>query len=129
MFNLNNNYFIRKKDQKLLKQFETHLLNQNILYPFHPIRHINCEFINFINSTWKDLLLDFVMQPQLRKAIFNELIIISYKYLAKNKYDIDDYFLRRNWINLINLSYRNNIITDIPSFLTKVEEANKLNFN
>ena len=47
MFNLNNNYFIRKKDQKLLKQFETHLLNQNILYPFHPIRHINCEFINF----------------------------------------------------------------------------------
>ena len=66
------------------------------------------------------------MQPQLRKAIFNELIIISYKYLAKNKYDIDDYFLRRNWINLINLSYRNNIITDIPSFLTKVEEANKV---
>ena len=61
MFNLNNNYFIRKKDQKLLKQFETHLLNQNILYPFHPIRHINCEFIN---STGKDLLLDFVMQPE-----------------------------------------------------------------
>ena len=42
---------------------------------------------------------------------------------------IDDYFLRKNWVNLINVSYTNDIITDVSSFLTKIDEANKLEFN
>lgn len=49
MINLSNNdYQISKKDQKLLRQFEKQVLNSQILYPFHPIRHINCEFFHFI---------------------------------------------------------------------------------
>ena len=65
MINLNNNdYQISKKDQKLLRQFEKQVLNSQILYPFHPIRHINCEFFYFIKGSGKDLLLDFVMQPK-----------------------------------------------------------------
>ena len=41
MINLDSNdYVINKKDQKLLKQFEKQVLNSQILYPFHQIRHI-----------------------------------------------------------------------------------------
>ena len=82
-----------------------------------------------IKGAGKDLLLDFVMQPQKRNLIFSELLFISYKYLTKVRYDIDDYFLRKNWVNLINVSYTNDIITDVSSFLTKIDEANKLEFN
>lgn len=130
MINLSNNdYQISKKDQKLLRQFEKQALNSQILYPFHPIRHINCEFFHFIKSSGKDLLIDFVMQPQKRNLIFSELLFISYKYLTKVRYGIDDYFLRKNWVNLINVSYTNDIITNVSSFLTKIDEANKLEFN
>ncbi|WP_308555065.1 hypothetical protein [uncultured Lactobacillus sp.] len=128
MFNLNNSYSIDVKDKQLLKQFEHQLLDQNIYYPFHPIRHINCEFIHFVKGSGKDLLTDFVMHPQLRESIFNELVYISYRYLAITKYDVDDYFLRKNLVNLINLSYNSNII-DVPTFLNKIDEANKMNFN
>ena len=86
-------------------------------------------FFHFIKGSGKDLLLDFVMQPQKRNLIFSELLFISYKYLTKVRYDIDDYFLRKNWVNLINVSYTNDIITDVSSFLTKIDEANKLEFN
>lgn len=130
MINLSNNdYQISKKDQKLLRQFEKQVLNSQILYPFHPIRHINCEFFHFIKSSGKDLLIDFVMQPQKRNLIFSELLFISYKYLTKVRYVIDDYFLRKNWVNLINVSYTNDFITNVSSFLTKIDEANKLEFN
>lgn len=130
MISLNNNsYAISEKDQKLLKQFEKQVLSSQILYPFYPIRHINYEFFHFIKGSGKDLLLDFVMQPQKHNVIFSELLFISYKYLTKVRYDIDDYFLRKNWINLINVSYTNDIITDVSSFLTKIDEANKLEFN
>lgn len=130
MINLNNSsYEISKKDQKLLKQFEKQVLSSQILYPFYPIRHINYEFFHFIKGSGKDLLLDFVMQPQKHNVIFSELLFISYKYLTKVRYNIDDYFLRKNWINLINVSYTNDIITDVSSFLTKIDEANKLEFN
>ena len=130
MINLDSNdYVINKKDQKLLKQFEKQVLNSQILYPFHPFRHINCEFFHFIKGSGKDLLLDSVMQPKKSNVIFSELLFISYKYLAKVRYDIDDYFLRKNWVNLINVLYTNDIITDVSSFLTKIDEANKLEFN
>lgn len=128
MFNVNNSYSLNKRDKQLLKQLKHQLLDQNIYYPFHPIRHINCEFIYFVKGSGKDLLNDFVIHPQLRESIFNELIYISYQYLAINKYDVDDRFLRKNLVNLINLSYSSNII-DVPSFLNKIDQANKLNFN
>lgn len=54
MINLDSNdYVINKKDQKLLKQFEKQVLNSQILYPFHPIRHINCEFSTLLKAQEK----------------------------------------------------------------------------
>ena len=59
----------------------------------------------------------------------NEMKTETLAELLKVRYGIDDYFLRKNWVNLINVSYTNDIITNVSSFLTKIDEANKLEFN
>lgn len=127
MNKIKNNYLLSKEDQTLLKQFESILLNQNIYYPFHPIKHINHEFLNFINGVGKNLLTNFVMKEKSRQIIFNKLMNISYQYLAKNNYQIDAYELNKNWINLINLAYCSSPINfNIPHLLEKVDEANRM---
>lgn len=71
---------LTKKIKNYLNNLKKQVLNSQILYPFHQIRHINCEFFHFIKGSGKDLLLDFVMQPKKRNVIFSELLFISYKY-------------------------------------------------
>ena len=57
MINLDSNdYVINKKDQKLLKQFEKQVLNSQILYPFHPIRHINFIRLDISTANFSTLL-------------------------------------------------------------------------
>lgn len=127
MINLENNYLPSEKDNVLLDKFEEMLLNQNIYYPFQPMKHINQEFINFISSLGRDLLTDFAVKSKSRQVIFNRLMNISYQYLAKNNVAIDNYALSQNWINLINVTYCNyGIDINMASLLEKVEEANKM---
>jgi cbb3-type cytochrome oxidase cytochrome c subunit len=54
-------------------------------------------------------------------------MVISYKYLAKNKAEMDYSDLRKNWVNVFNLSFcTNDIKFNKEALLNKIDEANKM---
>ena len=60
------NYILSQKDEKLLNLFQSNLLNETVLHPFYPVRHINKKFVKFISNSGKPLFNDFVFQPKTR---------------------------------------------------------------
>ena len=125
--NCSKNYTLPMHDQKLLKQFQSSLLDDITYYPFHPLRHINKTFVRFISTSGKSLFNDFVYHLQTRELILNDLILISYKYLVRNKANIAYSDLRKNWVNVFNLSFcTNDIKFNKKALLNKIDEANKM---
>ncbi|MCH4005260.1 MAG: hypothetical protein LKH59_02835 [Lactobacillus crispatus] len=123
----NKNYILPQKDEELLNLFQANLLNETVLYPFYPVRHINKKFVKFISNSGKPLFNDFVFQPKTRNLILDTLMVISYKYLAKNKAEMDYSDLRKNWVNVFNLSFcTNDIKFNKEALLNKIDEANKM---